>query len=452
MHMERARVPRCLVAPSRSLRAPRAEPVPVFAGVGQGRGTMLSACFLVRIPRSRLASRMARRSRRLARHQARPRHRAAARSRGGDERVVRPDTMKAAGQRERRRAARRPRGGDRARGDAARAQRGGERRFVAGDHEYSVLQENGGRTRRREQGRRLDRWSDRRQVGAASQGRRRSAATSSRTTSSKKVGRGESARSADRAQGRRRSLLLGAPRLRHATTQRGQQDTGVGEVRLAVDIGQLAAPAKRRPKDGERPRQGGPQAAVAVRRHAPRGRLLLGASRRCGSPRRSRAVGAGAPHRRRRLRPARRGQRGDEVGELGDELQLDGREPRPLVVDEVSRKAGSSARSRSRAVIQGLMTPPATDDARRVQADRPLRDGVARAAATGGATGTLTDGRLLVVVGDVTGHGMPSAMIAATGRGAVEALAIVDHARCSPKLGAPGDRPRDPRRRRHAAS
>jgi serine phosphatase RsbU (regulator of sigma subunit) len=47
---------------------------------------------------------------------------------------------------------------------------------------------------------------------------------------------------------------------------------------------------------------------------------------------------------------------------------------------------------------------------------------------------TLSDGRLLVVVGDVTGHGMPSAMIAATGRGAVEALAMVDHQSLSPKL------------------
>ncbi len=38
----------------------------------------------------------------------------------------------------------------------------------------------------------------------------------------------------------------------------------------------------------------------------------------------------------------------------------------------------------------------------------------------------LSGGRLLVVIGDVTGHGMPAAMIAATARGAVEALAMID--------------------------
>jgi serine phosphatase RsbU (regulator of sigma subunit) len=46
----------------------------------------------------------------------------------------------------------------------------------------------------------------------------------------------------------------------------------------------------------------------------------------------------------------------------------------------------------------------------------------------------LSDGRLLVVVGDVTGHGMPSAMIAATARGAVEALSMVDHGSLNAKL------------------
>jgi sigma-B regulation protein RsbU (phosphoserine phosphatase) len=38
----------------------------------------------------------------------------------------------------------------------------------------------------------------------------------------------------------------------------------------------------------------------------------------------------------------------------------------------------------------------------------------------------LSGGRVLIVIGDVTGHGMPAAMIAATARGAVEALAMMD--------------------------
>lgn len=46
----------------------------------------------------------------------------------------------------------------------------------------------------------------------------------------------------------------------------------------------------------------------------------------------------------------------------------------------------------------------------------------------------LADGRVLIVVGDVTGHGTPAAMIAATARGAVEALKIVDPASLSPTM------------------
>lgn len=45
----------------------------------------------------------------------------------------------------------------------------------------------------------------------------------------------------------------------------------------------------------------------------------------------------------------------------------------------------------------------------------------------------LSGGRLLVVVGDATGHGIHSAMIAATARGAVEALAAIDERLVSPE-------------------
>ena len=44
----------------------------------------------------------------------------------------------------------------------------------------------------------------------------------------------------------------------------------------------------------------------------------------------------------------------------------------------------------------------------------------------------LSNDRMLIVVGDVTGHGIPSAMVAATARGAVEALASVDERRLTP--------------------
>ena len=45
----------------------------------------------------------------------------------------------------------------------------------------------------------------------------------------------------------------------------------------------------------------------------------------------------------------------------------------------------------------------------------------------------LRDGRLLIVVGDATGHGLHSAMISATARGAVEALAEVDERLLTPE-------------------
>jgi serine phosphatase RsbU (regulator of sigma subunit) len=45
----------------------------------------------------------------------------------------------------------------------------------------------------------------------------------------------------------------------------------------------------------------------------------------------------------------------------------------------------------------------------------------------------LSNGRMLLVLGDATGHGIHSAMIAATARGAVEALAAVDEKLLTPE-------------------
>jgi sigma-B regulation protein RsbU (phosphoserine phosphatase) len=45
----------------------------------------------------------------------------------------------------------------------------------------------------------------------------------------------------------------------------------------------------------------------------------------------------------------------------------------------------------------------------------------------------LSNGRMLLVLGDATGHGIHSAMIAATARGSVEALAGVDERLLTPK-------------------
>ncbi len=46
---------------------------------------------------------------------------------------------------------------------------------------------------------------------------------------------------------------------------------------------------------------------------------------------------------------------------------------------------------------------------------------------------TMSDGRLLIVVGDVTGHGLPAAMVTASARGAVEALAATGEDAMTPQ-------------------
>jgi phosphoserine phosphatase RsbU/P len=123
----------------------------------------------------------------------------------------------------------------------------------------------------------------------------------------------------------------------------------------------------------------------------------------------------------------------DEVGELSDSFNIMA-ESLGRLVDEVTRKAGLEREVELARSIQGLMTPP--PDVMTLGAFK-LTGRCEMASACGGdwwSYRELSDGRLLVVLGDVTGHGMPSAMIAATGRGAVEALAMVDHDGLSPRL------------------
>jgi sigma-B regulation protein RsbU (phosphoserine phosphatase) len=76
--------------------------------------------------------------------------------------------------------------------------------------------------------------------------------------------------------------------------------------------------------------------------------------------------------------------------------------------------------------VQGLMSPPPDP----ITIDDLTLAGHCEAATQCGGDWwhyrKLSGGRLLVVIGDVTGHGMPAAMIAATARGAVEALAVLD--------------------------
>jgi sigma-B regulation protein RsbU (phosphoserine phosphatase) len=125
--------------------------------------------------------------------------------------------------------------------------------------------------------------------------------------------------------------------------------------------------------------------------------------------------------------------RGDEIGELAESFNTMA-ESLGLMVEEIGRKAGIEREMEVARSIQGLMTPP--PDAVTV-GDFRLMGRCEMASACGGdwwSYRQLPDGRLLIVVGDVTGHGMPSAMIAATGRGAVESLAFLDTGTITPAL------------------
>jgi phosphoserine phosphatase RsbU/P len=118
--------------------------------------------------------------------------------------------------------------------------------------------------------------------------------------------------------------------------------------------------------------------------------------------------------------------RRDEVGELGESFNRMS-ESLVFLVEEIGRKASIEREMEVARSIQGLMTPP--PDAVTFDAFS-LIGRCEMASACGGdwwSYRRLNDGRLLLVVGDVTGHGMPSAMIAATARGAVESLAFFNH-------------------------
>lgn len=125
--------------------------------------------------------------------------------------------------------------------------------------------------------------------------------------------------------------------------------------------------------------------------------------------------------------------RGDEVGQLGESFNRMS-ESLVFLVDEIGRKASLERELEVARSIQGLMTPPAEA----VTLDAfSLIGRCEMASACGGdwwSYRQLSDGRLLLVVGDVTGHGMPSAMIAATGRGAVESLAFLNASAVTPEL------------------
>ena len=226
-------------------------------------------------------------------------------------------------------------------------------------------------------------------------------------------------------------LLLGAPVFlvdEDGTEQR------VGEVRMSYDTSALDRAKQEAIDDGrDRARRSARNTSIFAGIILLVG-ILLGAWQGVRIARPLRALSAQAQHiaggdfaRRVEVR------RSDEVGELGESFNIMAESLGQLVA-EVTRKAGLEREVEVARSIQGLMTPP--PDVMTLGSFK-LTGRCEMASACGGdwwSYRRLSDGRLLVVLGDVTGHGMPSAMIAATGRGAVEALSMVEPAGLTPKL------------------
>jgi sigma-B regulation protein RsbU (phosphoserine phosphatase) len=121
----------------------------------------------------------------------------------------------------------------------------------------------------------------------------------------------------------------------------------------------------------------------------------------------------------------------DEIGQLAASFNSMA-ESLGTVLDEMAAKASLERELELARSVQELMSPPPS-------LHRPGRFRIAGKCELAESCGgdwwsyrLLSDDRLLLVVGDVTGHGMPAAMIAATARGAVEALNRRDEDQLTP--------------------
>jgi serine phosphatase RsbU (regulator of sigma subunit) len=115
----------------------------------------------------------------------------------------------------------------------------------------------------------------------------------------------------------------------------------------------------------------------------------------------------------------------DEIGQLASTFNTMA-ENLGSLLSEMTVKAQLERELELARSVQELMSPPPDP----ISIDDMTLAGHCEAATQCGGDWwhyrRLSGGRLLVVIGDVTGHGMPAAMIAATARGAVEALSLLD--------------------------
>jgi len=123
--------------------------------------------------------------------------------------------------------------------------------------------------------------------------------------------------------------------------------------------------------------------------------------------------------------------RGDELGVLADAFDLMAGHLQTLLVEQAEKASLQKEMELARAVQQAMLPPGALDQHGHIKVVGYCMP----ASHCGGDWWTyhkLSNGRMLLVVGDATGHGIHSAMVAATARGAVEALSGIDERLLTP--------------------
>ena len=124
--------------------------------------------------------------------------------------------------------------------------------------------------------------------------------------------------------------------------------------------------------------------------------------------------------------------RRDELGVLADTFDLMSGHIQTLLVEREEKASLEREMELARDVQQAMLPPPTLDQ----HGHFKIVGYCMPASLCGGDWWTyrkLANGRMLLVIGDATGHGIHSAMVAATARGAVEALSGIDERLLTPE-------------------
>ncbi|MCX5742921.1 MAG: SpoIIE family protein phosphatase [Proteobacteria bacterium] len=124
--------------------------------------------------------------------------------------------------------------------------------------------------------------------------------------------------------------------------------------------------------------------------------------------------------------------RGDELGVLARTFNLMANEISDLLREQATKVSLEKEMELARQVQQAMLPPDKLDG----HGSFKIVGYCQPASSCGGDWWTyhkLSNGRMLLVLGDATGHGIHSAMIAATARGAVEALSGIDERLLTPE-------------------